>query len=68
MFSSVRDEVLMDYVLAGHVEEADGSVSLRATGAWEACIYRSVPRMKPSLSALKCPMHVIAGASSDIVD
>ena len=67
VFSSVRDEVLMDYVLAGHVEEADGSVSLRHTGAWEACIYRSVPRMKPSLRALKCPMHVIAGESSDVL-
>ena len=67
VFSAVRDEVLMDYVLAGHVEGADGSISLLHTGAWEACIYRSVPRMKPSLSALKCPMHVIAGASSEVL-
>lgn len=68
VFSSVRDEVLMDYVLAGHVENAAGSVSLRHSGAWEACIYRSVPRMKPSLRALKCPMHIIAGASSDVLN
>lgn len=67
VFSAVRDEVLMDYVMAGHVEQADGSVSLRHSGAWEACIYRSVPRMKPSLQRLKCPMHIIAGASSDVL-
>lgn len=67
VFSNVGDEVLMDYVLAGHALQDDGRVALRYTGAWEACVYRSVPRMGPALKSLRCPLHIIAGDSSDVL-
>lgn len=67
VFSNVDDDVLMDYVLAGHALAADGSVSLRHSGAWEACIYRSVPRMTRALRGLTCPMSILAGADSNVL-
>lgn len=67
VFANVGDEVLMDYVLAGHELLAEGDVSLRYTGAWEACVYRSVPRMGPALKSLRCPLHIVAGESSDVL-
>lgn len=67
VFESVRSEVLMDYVTAGHSADSEGTVTLRHSGAWEACIYRSVPRMSPSLRALPCPLHIIAGESSEVL-
>jgi len=67
VFSGVRDDVLMDYVIAGHTAESEGGVRLRHSGAWEACIYRSVPRMTPALRSLRCPMLVVAGERSDVL-
>jgi len=58
----------MDYVSAGHVAQPGGSVTLRHTGAWEACIYRSVPWMTGSLKAVACPTLIVAGESSDVVN
>ncbi|GIR69564.1 MAG: hypothetical protein CM15mP74_08150 [Halieaceae bacterium] len=40
---------------------------LRYSGAWEACVYRSVPRMTPSLSALTCPVLIVAGDASTVL-
>ena len=67
VFAEVSDTVLMDYVSAGHIAQSDGSVTLRHTGAWEACIYRSVPRMTGSLKAMACPALIVAGESSDVL-
>ena len=67
VFAQVSDIVLMDYVAAGHIAQPDGSVTLRHTGAWEACIYRSVPRMTGALKAVACPVLIVAGESSDVL-
>jgi pimeloyl-ACP methyl ester carboxylesterase len=67
VFADVRDEVLMDYVLAAHEPVADGGVHLRHSGAWEACIYRSVPRMDSALRRLTCPMLILAGDTSNVL-
>ena len=67
VFSAISDEVLRDYVEAGHAVSASGEVRLRYSGAWEACVYRSVPRMTPSLSALTCPVLIVAGDTSTVL-
>ena len=67
VFSAISDEVLRDYVEAGHAVSEGGEVRLRYSGAWEACVYRSVPRMTPSLSALTCPMLIVAGDTSTVL-
>ena len=68
VFAGVSDTVLMDYVAAGHITQPDGSVTLRHSGAWEACIYRSVPRMTGALKAAACPMLIVAGETSDVLN
>ena len=68
VFPQIRDEVLMDYVTAGHRETAEGELVLRHSGAWEACIYRSVPRMTRPLRSVTCPMLVVAGDASNVLD
>jgi pimeloyl-ACP methyl ester carboxylesterase len=68
VFTEVSDTVLRDYVSAGHIAQPDGSVTLRHSGAWEACIYRSVPRMTGSLKAVACPLLIVAGESSDVLN
>ena len=60
--------MLMDYVAAGHVAQPDGTVTLRHSGAWEACIYRSVPRMTGALKAVACLMLIVAGETSDVLN
>ena len=67
VFRGVSDDVLMDYVMAGHRTLEDGQVGLRYSGEWEACVYRSVPRMTGALKRLSCPMLVIAGDQSDVL-
>ena len=67
VFSAISDEVLRDYVEAGHAVSEGGRVRLRYSGAWEACVYRSVPRMTPSLSALICPVLIVAGDTSTVL-
>ena len=68
VFAEVSDTVLMDYVAAGHIVQPNGSVTLRHTGAWEACIYRSVPRMTGALKKVACPVLIVAGDSSDVLN
>ena len=68
VFTQIRDEVLMDYVAAGHRETAEGELVLRHSGAWEACIYRSVPRMTGSLKSVSCPVLIVAGDTSNVLD
>ena len=60
VFRGVSDDVLMDYVMAGHRTLEDGQVGLRYSGEWEACVYRSVPRMTGALKRLSCPMLVLS--------
>ena len=67
VFSAISDEVLRDYVEAGHTVNAAGQACLRYSGAWEACVYRSVPRMTPALRALTCPVHIVAGDTSNVL-
>ena len=38
VFAQIRDEVLMDYVAAGHRETAEGELVLRHSGAWGTII------------------------------
>lgn len=68
VFAQIRDEVLMDYVAAGHREKAGGELVLRHSGAWEACIYRSVPRMTGPLRSVSCPLLIVAGDTSNVLD
>jgi len=67
VFEQVSDAVLMDYVMAGHVSRGDEQVHLRYSGQWEACVYRSVPRVSGALKRLKCPMLIVAGDRSDVL-
>ena len=67
-FRRVSDEVLWDYVKAGHESTPNHGVKLRWSGAWEACVYRSAPSIFGSLQALKLPMLGIAGKHSDVLD
>ncbi len=64
-FRRVSDEVLWDYVLGGHATR-DGGVSLRWTGAWEACVYRSAPLMLSRLRGLRITTLGIVGRDSDV--
>lgn len=67
VFQQVSDEVLMDYVKAGHEKAKDKQVRLRYSGSWEACVYRSVPRMSGAIKRLACPVLVVAGDRSDVL-
>ena len=65
-FSAIADKELMDYVLAAHAP-SDTGVSLRFSGEWEACVYRSPPNAWGKLKRLKCPIHILGGASSYVI-
>ena len=65
-FRAISDEVLDDYVRAGHRELEDGSVDLRWSGAWEACVYRSAPMMYRRLRRLKLPALAVIGRDSAV--
>lgn len=65
-FRAISDEVLGDYVRAGHRELEDGSVDLRWSGAWEACVYRSAPMMYRRLRRLKLPALAVVGRDSAV--
>ena len=67
VFKHISDAVLMDYVMAAHVFRGDDQVHLRYSGQWEACVYRSVPRMTGALRRLQCPMLIVAGDQSDVL-
>ena len=66
-FRRFTDESLWDYVQEGHAELADGSVALRWSGAWEACVYRSAPPVIRRLRRLTLPMIGIVGAESEVI-
>ena len=65
-FRRISDEVLEDYVRAGHFEEEGGDVKLRWSGAWEACVYRSAPLMYRRLRQLKLPAMAVVGRDSEV--
>ena len=67
VFQQVSDEVLMDYVEAGHSLREGQHVHLRYSGRWEACVYRSVPRMTGAIKRLTCPVLVVSGDRSDVL-
>ena len=67
-FQRMGSEQLWDYVRSAHSLEQDGSVSLRWSGAWEACVYRSAPYMMSRLKKLRVPLLGIAGAESDVLN
>ena len=66
-FSGISDEVLWDYVRAGHAPRDDGSILLRWSGAWEACVYRSAPSFMRSLRKIRKPICGIVGDASNVV-
>ncbi len=66
-FKAIDDDVLWHYVNAGHAATDDGGVSLRWSGAWEACVYRSAPFMLSRLRRFQRPMMGIAGQDSDVL-
>jgi pimeloyl-ACP methyl ester carboxylesterase len=66
-FSTLSDQSLKDYVDAAHASNGDGSVVLRWSGAWEACVYRSVPRVWPSLRSIRQPTLGLIGERSDVL-
>ena len=66
-FSGISDEVLWDYVRAGHASRDDGSIVLRWSGGWEACVYRSAPSFMRSLRKIRKPICGIVGDASNVV-
>lgn len=68
VFQRVADEVLWDYVKAGHEAAPGGGVQLRWTGAWEASVYRSAPRMWGVLKRVRAPTLGLIGDRSDVLD
>ena len=66
VFSDFSDEALRAYVMAAHSKDGEG-VKLRYSGAWEACVYRSVPSVAGALRAVDKPCLVIAGEESYVL-
>lgn len=66
-FRRIGDEALWDYVNAAHRPVPGHGVTLRWTGAWEACVYRSVPYMLSALKRLRMPVLGVAGKESDVL-
>lgn len=67
VFQRLSDAALLDYVHAGHKSVPGHGVTLRWSGAWEACVYRSAPLIWPVLKRLRQPMLGIAGDESDVL-
>jgi hypothetical protein len=65
-FAGIADKELMDYVIAAHAPTEQG-VTLRFSGEWEACVYRSPPNLWSTLSKLAMPIHILGGNSSYVV-
>lgn len=66
VFSDFNDEALKAYVMAAHSDNGEG-VQLRYSGAWEACVYRSVPSVVGALRSIDKPCLVIAGEQSYVL-
>ncbi len=64
VFAGLSDEVLKDYIFAAHFKDGSGGIRLTYSGDWEACMYRSLPRISPALKKLRCPSLIIAGEQS----
>jgi pimeloyl-ACP methyl ester carboxylesterase len=64
-FARISDEVLRDYVQASKTPGPDGSVQLRYSGAWEAAVYGSAPRVRGALRRLRLPTLGLRGRESD---
>ncbi len=67
VFQRLSDAALLDYVHAGHHASRGQEVTLRWSGEWEACVYRSAPSVWSILRMLKPPMLGIAGSDSDVL-
>ena len=63
----MSDAALRDYVQSAHRHIEGRGVTLRWTGAWEACVYRSAPYLLNQMHRLKMPMLGIAGEHSDVL-
>ena len=66
VFSEFSDEALKAYVVAAHSDDGEG-VKLRYSGAWEACVYRSVPNVAGALRSIDKPCLVVAGKQSYVL-
>ncbi|MEC8112556.1 MAG: alpha/beta hydrolase, partial [Pseudomonadota bacterium] len=66
VFSEFSDEALKAYVVAAHSDDGEG-VKLLYSGAWEACVYRSVPSVAGALRSVDKPCLVIAGEQSYVL-
>ncbi|MEO0437697.1 MAG: alpha/beta hydrolase [Pseudomonadota bacterium] len=66
-FANFDDSALWDYVDASNEPCSDGRVRLRFSGAWEAAIYRSSPRVVPWLKKLRVPTLGLRGTDSYIL-
>ena len=67
VFSDFTDEALRAYVTAAHQDAGGEGVTLRYSGAWEACVYRSVPNVAGALKAIDKPCLVVAGKQSYVL-
>jgi len=69
IFASIPDDVLRDYVRGLAVPQADGTVSLKYSPAWEVRIYEaggSADRyVWRNLKKIACPVLVLRGERSD---
>ena len=65
-FAGIADKELMDYVTAAHAP-SDKGVTLRFSGEWEACVYRSPPSLWSKLGKLTVPVHIMGGQSSYVI-
>ena len=64
-FSGLDDDALWDYVRASKSPESGGGVRLRYPAAWEAAIYQTAPKIKPSIKRLRLPTLGLRGRDSD---
>lgn len=68
VFSGFSDDALHAYVNAAHSPEGAEGVTLRYSGAWEACVYRSVPSVAGALKSINKPCLIIAGSQSYVLN
>ena len=64
-FAGLSDEALRDYVVASNAPVEEGGVQLRYSGAWEAAVYASPPRVRGVLRRLRVPTIGLRGRDSD---
>ncbi len=64
-FRGLSDTALRDYVEASKQTVEEGGVQLRYSGAWEAAVYGSAPRVASALKRLTVPTLGLRGRDSD---